>query len=78
MKILWDLRNPMTNENKEMDERSIGGKFNQTSARNENSFHVTNAIQIIEKIQSRNGFIFVLGKFLKPREVFDIILHQFY
>ena len=78
MKNLCDLRNTMTNENKEMDERAIGGQFNQTSARNENSFHVTNAIHIIEKIQSPNGFIFLLGKYLKSRDVFDIILHQFY
>jgi hypothetical protein len=42
MKNLRDLRNTMTHENKEMDERSIFGEhFNQTSARNENSFHVT-------------------------------------
>jgi hypothetical protein len=38
MKNLCDLRNTMTHENKEMDERSIGEQFNKTSARNKNRF----------------------------------------
>jgi hypothetical protein len=46
----------MTHENKEMDGRSIGEQFNQTSARNENTFRLMASFFIREILKIPRGF----------------------